>query len=81
VESVAVLISHRKEDEVTEAERLVKKKEPTAHEHWKQSEMPICEIITTMGKQLGYAPVDRSRPLSETIDAAWQDAARRIAKK
>lgn len=81
MEAVAVLISHRKEDEVTEAERVVKKKEPTAHEHWKQSEMPICEIITEKGKQLGFARNVIWRPLPETIDAAWRDAARRIARK
>jgi hypothetical protein len=66
---------------VNEAQKLVKEHEPTAREHWKQGEMPICEIITAKGKQLGYAPVVHSRPLKETIQAAWQDAARRIGSK
>jgi hypothetical protein len=64
-----------------EAERLVKQREPTAHEHWKQAEMPICEIITEKGKQLGFARNTNSRTLPETIDAAWQDAASRMEGK
>jgi hypothetical protein len=43
--------------------------------------MPICEIITAKGKQLGFARNLPSRPLPETIDAAWQDALRRIEGK
>jgi hypothetical protein len=43
--------------------------------------MPVCEIITEKGKQLGFARNVSSRPLSETIEAAWQDAASRIAAK
>ena len=66
---------------MSEAERLVKQKEPTAREHWKQGEMPICEIVTAMGKQLGSARLLAERPLPETIDAAWQDAAHRIKGK
>jgi hypothetical protein len=64
-----------------EAERLVKQREPSAHEHWKQGEMPICEIITAKGKQLGFARNVNSRPLPETIDAAWEDAAKRMDGK
>jgi hypothetical protein len=66
---------------MTAAEKLVKEREPTAREHWKQGEMPICEIITAKGKQLGFARNVNARPLPETIDAAWQDAARRIEGK
>jgi len=66
---------------VTEAERVVKEREPSARLHWKQGEMPICEVITAMGKQLGYAPILHARPLPETADAAWEDAARRIKGK
>lgn len=66
-------------DEVSDAERIVKERESSAHEHWKQGEMPICEIITDKGKQLGYVPIVHARPLPETVEAAWQDAARRIA--
>jgi hypothetical protein len=69
------------EGEVREAERIVKELEPTAREHWKQAEMPICEIITAKGKQLGFSANVPSRPLQETIDAAWQDAASRIARR
>lgn len=65
---------------MTEAERVVKKKEPTAHEHWKQGEMPVCEIITEKGKQLGFARNVSWRPLPETIHAAWQDAAGRMTR-
>jgi hypothetical protein len=73
---------HRpKEEELSDAERIVKEHEPTAHEHWKQGEMPVCEIITDKGKQLGLAPNVHSRSFPETIDAAWQDAARRIHGK
>ncbi len=64
-----------------EAERIVRELEPTAREHWKQGEMPVCEIITAKGKQLGFARNGPSRSLPETIDAAWQDAARRIESK
>jgi len=64
-----------------EAERIVKQREPTAHEHWKQGEMPICEIITAKGKQLGFARNTDSRPLPETIEAAWRDAAKRLEGK
>ena len=64
---------------MTDAEKMVKEREPTAHEHWKQAEMPVCEIITVKGKQLGFARNDASRSLPETIEAAWRDAARRIA--
>jgi len=64
-----------------EAEKKVRELEPTAREHWKQGEMPVCEIITAKGKQLGFARNVSSRPLSETIEAAWQDAAGRIAPK
>ncbi len=81
MEAAGILSARRKEDEVSEAERIVKEREPTAHEHWKQGEMPICEIITAKGKQLGYAPIIRSQPLPETIDAAWKDAAHRIEGK
>lgn len=81
MEAARILSARQKEDDLSDAERIVKELEPSARLHWKQSEMPICEIITAMGKQLGYAPVDHSLPLPETIDAAWQDAARRIAKK
>ena len=63
---------------MTDAETKVKVKEPTAREHWKQAEMPICEIITAKGKQLGLAPNMSSRSYSETIAAAWQDAAHRM---
>lgn len=63
---------------MNEAERKVKEREPTAREHWKQGEMPICEIITAKGKQLGFARNDPSRSLAETIDAAWRDAAQRV---
>lgn len=66
---------------MSEAERRVREREPSAREHWKQGEMPICEIITAKGKQLGFAPNDRSRSLSETIDAAWQNAASRMEGK
>jgi len=66
---------------VSDAEKIVKEREPSARLHWKQCEMPICEIITAMGKQLGYAPIDHSRPLPETADAAWQDAAHRMTRK
>ena len=69
------------EDDVSDAERIVKKREPTAREHWKQSEMPICEILTAKGRQLGYARIARARPLQETIDAAWQDAEHRMEGK
>jgi hypothetical protein len=69
------------EDWMIEAERIVREQEPTAREHWKQGEMPVCEIITEKGKQLGFARNVSSRPLSETIAAAWQDAASRIAAK
>lgn len=71
----------RKEDDVSDAERIVKEQEPTARVHWKQGEMPICEILTAKGKQLGYARVVHSRPLPETIDAAWQDAAHHMDGK
>ena len=71
----------RKEDDVSDAEKIVKEREPTAREHWKQSEMPICEILNAKGKQLGYARNVHSRPLPETIDAAWQDAAHRMEGK
>ncbi len=71
----------RKEDDVSDAERIVKEREPTAREHWKQSEMPICEIVTAKGRQLGSARNVSSRPLQETIDAAWQDAAHRMEGK
>lgn len=64
-----------------QAERLVREREPTAHEHWKQGEMPICEIITNKGKQLGFARNVGGRPLPETIDAAWEDAAKRFDGK
>lgn len=64
-----------------EAERMVKEREPTAREHWKQGEMPICEIVTAKGKQLGFARNVSSRSLSETIDAAWRDAASRLDGK
>jgi len=64
-----------------DAERVVMEREPTAREHWKQGEMPICEIITAKGKQLGFARNVSSRTLPETIDAAWQDAARRIENR
>jgi len=40
--------------------------------------MPICEIITARGKQLGFARNVSSRPLKETIEAAWRDAASRL---
>ena len=70
-----------KEDEVKDAERMVKEREPSAREHWKQGEMPICEIINAKGKQLGFAANVPSRSLAETIDAAWQDAAQRIDRK
>ncbi len=66
---------------MNEAEKLVKEREPTARQHWKQGEMPICEIITAKGKQLGFARNLPSRPLPEIVDSAWQDAARRIAGK
>ncbi len=66
---------------MTEAEKKVKEREPSAREHWKQGEMPICEIITAKGKQLGFARNVGSRPLSETIAAAWQDAAQRLESK
>lgn len=66
---------------MSEAERLVKEREPTAREHWKQAEMPICEIITEKGKQLGFARNLPSRQLAETIDAAWKDAAERMEGK
>jgi hypothetical protein len=64
-----------------EAERIVKQREPTAHEHWKQGEMPVCEIITNKGKQLGFARNVGSRSLPETIEEAWQDAAQRLEAK
>jgi hypothetical protein len=64
-----------------EAERLVKQREPTAHEHWKQGEMPVCEIITAKGKQLGFARNVGGRPLPETIEEAWKDAASRMEGK
>jgi hypothetical protein len=70
-----------KEDVLSEAERIVKEREPSAREHWKQGEMPICEIITAKGKQLGFAPNVRSRPFPETVDAAWEDAARHMHGK
>lgn len=60
---------------------MVKELEPTPREHWKQAEMPICEIITAKGKQLGFARIIPSRPLNETIDAAWQDAADRMERR
>lgn len=63
---------------MTDAEKMVKEREPTAHEHWKQAEMPVCEIITAKGKQLGFARNDAARSLPETIQAAWEDAARRM---
>lgn len=66
---------------MSEAERVVKEREPTAREHWKQAEMPICEIITAKGRQLGFARNIPSRPLNETIDAAWQDAADRMERR
>ncbi|MGA2206146.1 MAG: hypothetical protein ABSG10_05390 [Terracidiphilus sp.] len=81
MEAAGILSARRKEDEVSEAERIVKDREPTAHEHWKQGEMPICEIITAKGKQLGYARNVSWRSLPETIDAAWKDAAYRIEGK
>jgi hypothetical protein len=43
--------------------------------------MPICEILTAKGRQLGYARIARARPLQETIDAAWQDAEHRMEGK
>jgi hypothetical protein len=43
--------------------------------------MPICEIVTAKGKQLGFARNVSWRPLHETIDAAWQDAAHRMVGK
>ena len=66
---------------MSEAERMVREREPTAREHWKQAEMPICEIVTAKGKQLGFARNVPSRPLAETIDAAWKDAAERMEGK
>lgn len=63
---------------MSEAERMVRQHEPTAREHWKQGEMPICEIINAKGKQLGFARNDASRTLPQTIEAAWQDAADRM---
>jgi hypothetical protein len=66
---------------MSEAERIVKQREPTAREHWKQGEMPICEIITAKGKQLGFARNVDSRSLPETIDEAWRDAAKRMEGK
>jgi hypothetical protein len=66
---------------MTEAERIVTEREPTAREHWKQGEMPICEIITAKGKQLGFARNVPSRPLAATIAAAWEDAAQRMNGK
>ena len=66
---------------MTDAEKIVKEREPTAREHWKQGEMPICEIITAKGKQLGFARNVSSRPLAETIEAAWKDAAHRLEGK
>jgi len=71
----------RRGDEMIDAEKIVKEREPTAREHWKQGEMPICEIITAKGKQLGFARNVSSRPLAETIDAAWRDAASRLDGK
>jgi len=68
-------------DKMIEAERIVREREPTAREHWKQGEMPICEIITAKGKQLGFARNVQARPLQETIEAAWRDAASRLDGK
>jgi len=70
-----------REGKVIEAERIVKEREPSAREHWKQGEMPVCEIITAKGKQLGFARNSMSRPLAETIEAAWRDAASRLEGK
>jgi len=66
---------------LSDAEKVVKEREPTARAHWKQGEMPICEIVTAKGKQLGFAPNISGRPLPEIIAAAWQDAARRLEGK
>lgn len=66
---------------MSEAERVVRELEPTAREHWKQGEMPICEILTVKGKQLGFARNVSSRTLAETIEAAWRDAAEKIERK
>jgi hypothetical protein len=81
LETIGILTARYREDEMSEAERVVKEREPTAREHWKQSEMPICEIVTAKGKQLGFARNVSWRPLHETIDAAWQDAAHRMVGK
>ena len=79
LEAAAVPGAHAVGNEASEAERIVK--ELTAHEHWKQGEMPICEIITAKGKQLGYARNVSWRPLPKTIYGSVEDAAYRIEGK
>jgi hypothetical protein len=49
---------------MSESERMVRQLEPTAREHWKQGEMPVCEIITERESSLALRamfPRDRCR--------------------
>ncbi|MGA2570122.1 MAG: hypothetical protein ABSF23_06345 [Terracidiphilus sp.] len=56
----------------------VKAVHPTAHEHWKGAEMPLCEIIDAKGHVLGSSPVDANKTYPQIIDAAWADAAHKL---
>lgn len=59
-------------------EQRVKEKYPDAHEHWKASEQPLCQIIDGKGNELGCTQRRGNEVFADIIGRAWADAVRRL---